>query len=220
MNSYGDPQSARARVSVPGAAGSAPDDAQAPARYPDEPRSAPDAYRRSGRAAVGGAPVASASVGSAQPGGRAAVGGASVGTARPGGRASVGSASVGSASVGNAGAAGGRAAVARAVVRPGPSGPGMPPGTGDDGAIGAGGGDWLIDGRWTYVDTSLFQLVAGLRYMFPKRMAAIEGDYPGLVRIHDQVADLPGIRAYLKSDRRLDFNQNGIFRHYPELDAA
>jgi membrane peptidoglycan carboxypeptidase len=143
MNSYGDPQSARARARVPGAPGSAPDDAQASARYSDEPRQAPDAYRRgAGRAVVGSsgsASVGSASVGSARPGGRAvvgaaavggaAVGGAPVGTARPGGRASVGAAG-----------AGGRAAVARAAVRPGPGGPGMPPGTGDDGAIGAGGG--------------------------------------------------------------------------------
>ncbi|MFD1787835.1 glutathione S-transferase [Sphingomonas floccifaciens] len=83
----------------------------------------------------------------------------------------------------------------------------------------AAGGDWTIDGRWTYVDTSLFQLVEGLRYMFPRRMAAIAGQYPNLIRIRDQVADLPGIRAYLKSDRRLPFNEDGIFRHYPELDG-
>lgn len=81
------------------------------------------------------------------------------------------------------------------------------------------GGEWTIDGHWTYLDTSFFQLVEGLRYMFPQRMAAIEGDYPNLIRIHDQVADLPGIRSYLKSDRRLPFNEHGIFRHYPELDA-
>ncbi|MFI6076646.1 transglycosylase domain-containing protein [Actinoplanes sp. NPDC051343] len=67
--------------------------------------------------------------------GGAAVGGAPVGSARPGGRASIGSASVGSAAVG----AGGRPAVARAAVRPGGGGPGMPPGTGDDGALGSGG---------------------------------------------------------------------------------
>ena len=79
---------------------------------------------------------------------------------------------------------------------------------------------WLIDHRWTYVETSLFQVVEGLRYMFPKRMAAIEHDYPGVIALRDLVADLPGIRAYLKSDRRLPFTQEGIFRHYPELDAA
>jgi glutathione S-transferase len=81
-------------------------------------------------------------------------------------------------------------------------------------------GDWLIDHKWSYADTSLFQLVEGLRYMFPKRMKTLEPEYPNLVRLHDQVAELPGIRAYLKSDRRLAFNTDGIFRAYPELDAA
>ncbi|MDD1451717.1 glutathione S-transferase [Sphingomonas sp. H160509] len=80
-------------------------------------------------------------------------------------------------------------------------------------------GDWLIDHKWTYADTSLFQVIEGLRYMFPKRMKTLESDYPNLVRIHDQVAELPGIKAYLKSDRRLAFNTDGIFRAYPELDA-
>ena len=51
-------------------------------------------------------------------------------------------------------------------------------------------------------------------------MAAIEGDYPALVALHDKVAALPGIAAYLASDRRIPFNEDGIFRHYPELDAA
>ncbi|KQN25486.1 glutathione S-transferase [Sphingomonas sp. Leaf33] len=86
-------------------------------------------------------------------------------------------------------------------------------------AAAAAGGDWVSDGRWTYLDTSLFQLVEGMRYMFPDRMAAIEGDYPNLIRIHDQVATLPGIRAYLDSDRRIPFTEDGIFRRYPELDG-
>lgn len=86
-------------------------------------------------------------------------------------------------------------------------------------ATAANDGQWLIDHRWTYADTSLFQIVEGLRYMFPRRMAVVERDYPGVVRIRDQVADLPGIRAYLKSERRLPFNEDGIFRHYPELDG-
>ncbi|MGI4947458.1 MAG: glutathione S-transferase, partial [Janthinobacterium lividum] len=79
-------------------------------------------------------------------------------------------------------------------------------------AIEASPGDWLIDHRWTYVDTSLFQLIEGLRYMFPRRMAVLEGRYPNLVRIHDQVAGLPGIRDYLTSGRRQAFNEDGIFR--------
>ncbi|MES3044794.1 glutathione S-transferase [Sphingomonas faeni] len=80
-------------------------------------------------------------------------------------------------------------------------------------------GDWLIDHKWSYADTSLFQVIEGLRYMFPKRMKMLEPDYPNLIRLHDQVAELPGIKAYLKSDRRLAFNTDGIFRAYPELDA-
>ncbi len=79
---------------------------------------------------------------------------------------------------------------------------------------------WMAGERWSPVDTSLFQLVAGLRYMFPKRMAAVEGDYPRLIALHDRVGTLPGIAAYLDSERRQAFNEDGIFRHYPELDAA
>ena len=86
-------------------------------------------------------------------------------------------------------------------------------------AIAANPGDWLIDHRWTYADCSLFQLVEGLRYMFPRRMATLAPRYPGIIDIHDHVAALPGIAAYLKSDRRIPFNEDGIFRHYPELDG-
>ncbi|MBD8701612.1 glutathione S-transferase [Sphingomonas sp. CFBP 13714] len=89
-----------------------------------------------------------------------------------------------------------------------------------DDAAQANPGEWLIDHRWTYADTSLFQIVEGLRYMFPQRMRTLEPDYPNLTRIRDQVAEIPAIRAYLNSDRRIAFNTDGIFRHYPELDAA
>jgi glutathione S-transferase len=89
-----------------------------------------------------------------------------------------------------------------------------------DAATSAHRGDWLTGARWSYADTSLFQIVEGLRYMFPRRMAAVEGDYPGLIALHDRVAALPGIAVYLASERRIPFNQDGIFRHYPELDAA
>lgn len=87
-------------------------------------------------------------------------------------------------------------------------------------ATAASPGDWLVGDRWSYADCALFQLVAGLRYMFPRRMATLEPDLPGLVALHDRVAALPGIAAYLASDRRIAFNEDGIFRHYPELDAA
>ena len=80
-------------------------------------------------------------------------------------------------------------------------------------------GPFVAGAKWTHIDTSLFQLVQGLRYMFPAGMAAVEGDYPRLIACHDAVAALPGIVSYLASDRRIPFNQDGIFRHYPELDA-
>lgn len=84
----------------------------------------------------------------------------------------------------------------------------------------AGGGPWLLGGRWTYADLSLFQLVEGLAYAFPKRMAALAGDYPLTLALRDRVKALPELARYLASDRRLPFNEDGIFRHYPELDAA
>lgn len=80
-------------------------------------------------------------------------------------------------------------------------------------------GPWLLAEQWSYGDTSIFQLIEGLRYMFPQRMGSIERDYPKLLAIHDAVGSLPGMLDYLHSDRRIGFNTEGIFRHYPELDA-
>jgi glutathione S-transferase len=82
----------------------------------------------------------------------------------------------------------------------------------------ASGGTFVTGRRITYVDLSLFQIVEGLRYAFPKRMKAFEGQIAGLVGLRDRVAARPGIKAYLESDRRIAFNEDGIFRHYKELD--
>jgi glutathione S-transferase len=81
-----------------------------------------------------------------------------------------------------------------------------------------GGGSYLVGRKLTYIDLSLFQIVAGLRYAFPKRMKAFEEDIPGLIDLHDRVAARPNIKAYLASERRIPFNDSGIFRHYKELD--
>jgi glutathione S-transferase len=80
------------------------------------------------------------------------------------------------------------------------------------------GGVYLTGRRVTYVDLSLFQIVEGLRYAFPKRMKAFERRIPGLVDLHDRVANRPNIKAYLASDRRIAFNEDGIFRRYKTLD--
>ncbi|WP_315716030.1 MULTISPECIES: glutathione S-transferase [unclassified Bradyrhizobium] len=81
------------------------------------------------------------------------------------------------------------------------------------------GGAYVTGRRLTYVDLSLFQIVAGLRYAFPKRMMAFERNIPGLIALHDRVASRPNISAYLGSERRIAFNEDGIFRHYKALDA-
>jgi len=79
-------------------------------------------------------------------------------------------------------------------------------------------GPYLAGRRASYVDLSVFQLIEGLRYAFPKAMRAIERDVPGLVTVRDAVAARPGIKKYLASPRRIPFNESGIFRRYPELD--
>ena len=81
------------------------------------------------------------------------------------------------------------------------------------------GGAFVTGRRLTYVDLSLFQIVEGLRYAFPKRTKAFEHQIPGLVGLHDRVASRPNIKAYLSSERRIAFNEDGMFRHYAELDA-
>jgi glutathione S-transferase len=83
----------------------------------------------------------------------------------------------------------------------------------------ANGAAYVTGRKATYVDFSLFQIVEGLRYGFPRRMKAFEADIPRLVALRDRVAERPNIRAYLASDRRIPFNESGIFRHYKELDG-
>jgi glutathione S-transferase len=80
------------------------------------------------------------------------------------------------------------------------------------------GGGYLTGRRVCYADLSLFQIVEGLRYAFPRRMKAFERKIPGVVELHDRVAVRPNIKAYLASERRIAFNEDGIFRHYKALD--
>ena len=81
------------------------------------------------------------------------------------------------------------------------------------------GSDHLVGAIVTYADLSLFQVVEGLTYAFPTGNGgrapkdAAGGGAPRGGR--GTSAD----RAYLESDRRIPFNEEGIFRHYPELDG-
>jgi glutathione S-transferase len=93
------------------------------------------------------------------------------------------------------------------------------PGGLDEGGRGARAATpFLLGTRVSYADLSLFQVVEGLRYAFPRAMEAEEKAIPRVVAVHDQVAREPRVAAYLASERRLPFNESGIFRHYPELD--
>ena len=82
-----------------------------------------------------------------------------------------------------------------------------------------GGGPFVFGRRLSYVDLSLFQIIEGLRYAFPKRMAKFEKKVPRLVELHGRVEKRPRVAAYLASNRRIAFNEWGIFRRYRELDA-
>jgi glutathione S-transferase len=82
------------------------------------------------------------------------------------------------------------------------------------------GSDHLVGDRLTYVDLSLFQLLSGLAYAFPRAFEKLSRKIPLSVALGKAVAARPRIAAYLESPRRIPFNQQGIFRHYPELDAS
>ncbi|MBI5041410.1 MAG: glutathione S-transferase [Gammaproteobacteria bacterium] len=78
---------------------------------------------------------------------------------------------------------------------------------------------YMIGRSLSYVDLSMFQIVAGLRYAVPNMMSRLEAEIPGLVALHERVMLRPNVAAYLASERRLPFSEDGIFRHYPELEA-
>ncbi len=82
----------------------------------------------------------------------------------------------------------------------------------------AGGNGHLVGRSVTYADLSLFQVVEGLLYAFPKATRRALKQAPQVAALHEQVARRPRIRAYLDSPRRIPFNEDGIFRRYPELD--
>ena len=87
-----------------------------------------------------------------------------------------------------------------------------------DGILKKSGGPFTLGRKASYVDLSLFQLIEGLRYAFPKAMKRLERDVARVGTVHDKVAERPGIKKYLASPRRIAFNEMAIFRHYPELD--
>jgi glutathione S-transferase len=80
------------------------------------------------------------------------------------------------------------------------------------------GRGWLVGARLTYADLSMFQVLAGLEYAFPRTMERVSHRHRRLAALRRAVEERPRIAAYLQSDRRLPFNEEGVFRHYPELE--
>ena len=81
-------------------------------------------------------------------------------------------------------------------------------------------GGWLAGAALTYADLSLFQVVRGLKYAFPLAMASLASKLEATLALSERVAQRPRVAAYLASERRIAFNEDGIFRRYPELDGA
>ena len=81
-----------------------------------------------------------------------------------------------------------------------------------------GRGPWMVGARLSYADLSMAQVIAGLRYAFPSATRKALRNRPRLRALHDKVFERPRIARYVTSGRRLDFNNEDLFRRYPELD--
>ncbi len=79
------------------------------------------------------------------------------------------------------------------------------------------GRGWMVGDNLTYVDLSMAQVAAGLRYAFPRSAAGALRGHPRIAQLHDRVFARPRIKRYVKSGRRLAFNNDDLFRRYPEL---
>ena len=79
------------------------------------------------------------------------------------------------------------------------------------------GRGWLVGGKATYADLSLAQVVAGLEYAFPRSTPRALADRPRIAALRARAFARPRIRRYLASKRRLPFNNDDLFRRYPEL---
>lgn len=81
-----------------------------------------------------------------------------------------------------------------------------------------GKGQHLVGDRLTYADLTVFHVVDGLSFAFPKEIEARKKDYPLLfTKLYEGLKANKSIKDYLSSDRRQAYSM-GIFRHYPELD--
>lgn len=89
-----------------------------------------------------------------------------------------------------------------------------------EGVLDRNDGRYLAGTKLSYADLSLFQVIEGLRYAFPRHMGKLERKIPRVVTLRDRISERPRLAEYLASSRRIAFNTSGIFRHYPELDRV
>ena len=81
------------------------------------------------------------------------------------------------------------------------------------------GSSYLLGRSFSYVDLSMFQIISGLNYAWPKTMKKLKKKYRRLYELHDKIKARKNTKTYLASERRIPFNEYGIFRYYPELES-
>ena len=79
-------------------------------------------------------------------------------------------------------------------------------------------GPWMVGARLTTADLAMAQVLAGLHYAFPLASGRALRNRPRLRTLQAAVFERPRIARYLASGRRVPFNNEDLFRHYPELD--
>ena len=85
--------------------------------------------------------------------------------------------------------------------------------------LAAGDGRHLVGRRLSYVDLSMFQVLEGLAYAFPRTMRGLAPRARRLNELRERVRERPRVAGYLASPRRLPFNEDDVFRSYPELEG-
>lgn len=81
-----------------------------------------------------------------------------------------------------------------------------------------GGGRYLVGCKLSFADTTVWQVLSGLEFAFPREIEARKQEYPTLFeKFYPSIREEKGIKEYLASNRRLPFGM-GVYRHYPELD--
>ncbi|KAL1639271.1 hypothetical protein SLS58_008113 [Diplodia intermedia] len=82
----------------------------------------------------------------------------------------------------------------------------------------SGGGKYLVGDKLTHADTTVWQVIDGLLFAFPKELEARKEEFPLIFgKFYPGIKEEKGLKEYLASDRRLKYSQ-GLYRHYPELD--